>query len=184
MPGVAVRKRNVCHTEGAPSMAIPVAVSTDVRGKRVLVIDDDHAVRTMLLVILESAEYDVLGVSNDDEALAVAAQWRPDVIVLDILMPTMTGREFLDRRAAMLGLRRVPVIVVTAAAIFDVPTAEQLGVRAVVQKPHDVGVLRALIEDSVLETAGIARADRSPRSEAPGQVLASVATGSLGPVSW
>jgi hypothetical protein len=96
----------------------------------------------------------------------------------------MTGREFFDRRAAILGLCHIPVIVVTAAAIFDVPSAEQLGVRAVVQKPHEVGVLRGLVEQSVLETVGTAREDRPPLYEAPGQVLTSVATGALGPVSW
>lgn len=165
-------------------MAMPVAGATDQRGKRVLVIDDDYAVRTMLLTVLESAGYDPLGVSNGDEAMTVAARWRPDVVVLDILVPTMVGREFLDRRAAMPGLRHVPVIVVTAAAVRELPPAEQLGVRAVIQKPHDVGVLRTLIEDSFLETVDIAADDGAPLSDAAGKMLTSDAPATVSQAGW
>jgi len=132
-------------------MAAAGAASGDARAKRVLVVDDDDAVRTMLLVVLEAADYDVRGVADGGEALNVAAEWRPDVILLDLLMPRMSGREFLAHRATMPDLPDIPVIVVTAATSRDVPSAGQLGVRAVVQQPHDVGLLRTLIQHSCLE---------------------------------
>ena len=43
----------------------------------------------------------------------------------------------------------IPVIVMTSATLRDVPSAEQLGVYAVVSKPHDMGVLRTLIEQCI-----------------------------------
>ena len=120
---------------------------------RVLVVDDDNAIRTMLLTVLEATGYDARGASDGADALDVLGRWRPDVILLDLAMPAMNGRHFLERRAATPGLPDIPVIVVTAATPRDVPSAEQLGVRAVVPKPHEVAVLRTLIEQSTHATA-------------------------------
>lgn len=115
---------------------------------RVLVVDDDNAIRTMLLTVLEATGYDARGAHDGADALELLGQWRPDVILLDLAMPEMNGRHFLERRAAAPELPDIPVIVVTAATLRDVPSAEQLGVRAVVPKPHDIGLLRMLIEQS------------------------------------
>ena len=66
---------------------------------RVLVIEDDDAVRTMLLTVLEVAGYEVRGVGSGEEALTILRQWQPDVIALDILMSNMDGYRFLDERS-------------------------------------------------------------------------------------
>src|SRR3954451_21099351 len=88
---LAQHARTMRRTGGAPLMATAGAALGDARAKRVLVVDDDNAVRTMLLVVLEAADYDARGVADGGEALSVAAAWRPDVILLDLLMPRMSG---------------------------------------------------------------------------------------------
>ena len=118
-----------------------------------LVVEDDDAVRTMLLTVLEVAGYEVRGVGSGEEALTVLRQWRPDVIALDILMSSMDGYHFLAERSRLHDLVSIPVIVVTASTV-SLPSAGQLGVRAVLQQPHDVGHLRSLIAEAILDPAG------------------------------
>ena len=118
-----------------------------------LVVEDDDAVRTMLLTVLEVAGYEVRGVGSGEEALTVLSQWRPDVIALDILMSNMDGYRFLAERSRQHDLVGIPVIVVTVSTV-SLPSARQLGVRAVLQQPHDVDHLRALIAEAILDSAG------------------------------
>lgn len=115
---------------------------------RVLVVEDDDAIRTMLLTVLEVAGYDVLGVRTGMDALTMLGEWRPDVIVLDLFMPLMDGYELLARKSASDDLATIPVIVVTTTTAH-LPTAERLGVWAVLQRPHDVSHLRALIAEAM-----------------------------------
>src|SRR5689334_9373617 len=53
---------------------------------RVMVVEDDDAIRMMLLTVLEVEGYEALGVRNGIDALAMLGEWRPDVIVLDLFM--------------------------------------------------------------------------------------------------
>jgi CheY-like chemotaxis protein len=155
-------------------MATPGTASVaDTPAGRILIVDDDDPVRMMLVAILEAAGYEVRDAADGADGLAVAGEWRPDVILLDLAMPGMTGREFLARRATVTGLPAIPVIVVTAATVRDVPSAEHLGVRAVVEKPHEVAVLRALIDDSLPDRADGRRAGASlPEVASPLRVRA------------
>ena len=111
----------------------------------------------MLLTVLEVDDYETRGVRNGFDALSVLAEWRPDVIVLDLFMPVMDGQQFLQRRAALAGVADIPIVVVTASTA-SLPPAGRLGVRAVLQKPHDVNRLRALIAEAI----------RDPSGESPG----------------
>ena len=120
---------------------------------RVLVVEDDDAVRMMMLTVLEVAGYEVRGVGSGEEALKVLRQWHPDVIALDILMADMDGYRFLADRARHGEMLTIPVVVVTVRTV-SLPSARQLGVRAVLQQPHDVSQLRALIAEAILDPSG------------------------------
>ena len=113
-------------------------------------IEDDDAVRMMLMTVLEVAEYEVRGVRSGDEALTVLGQWRPDVITFD----PQSGDRFLDERARGRELAEIPVVVVTFSSTALSP-ASQLGVRAVLQQPHDVGHLRMLVAEAILDPKGL-----------------------------
>jgi CheY-like chemotaxis protein len=117
--------------------------------RRVLVIEDDDAVRTMLLTVLEVADYEVRGVRSGADALGLLNEWRPDVIALDILTPDMDGYRFLAEQSRRGDIATIPVVVVTFSTV-SLPTAMQLGVRAVLQQPHDVDYLRSLIADAIV----------------------------------
>jgi len=130
----------------------PIVQGATVQG-RVLVVEEDDAVRTMVLTVLEVAGYEVHGVRSGEEALTVLRQWRPDVISLNILMSNLDGYRFLEERSRLGDLADIPVVVVTVSTV-SLPSASQLGVRAVLQQPHDVNQLRALIAEAILDRVG------------------------------
>jgi len=85
------------------------------RLKRVLVIEDEEDSRELLVDVLTSSGYKVLSARNGDEALSSARASRPDVIVLDLVMPEMSGWEFRTAQLKDSDLAAIPVIAVSAA---------------------------------------------------------------------
>lgn len=81
----------------------------------VLVVEDHADLREMLVVLLESEGFGVRAAQNGAEALKCLAEARPSVILLDLMMPVMTGDEFRERQLADPRYRDVPVICMTAA---------------------------------------------------------------------
>ncbi len=84
--------------------------------KRILVVDDDEAIRTLLKEELTEEGYEVITASNARDALKLVEQEQLDLVVLDIRMPGMDGLEALPR---ILGLKEgLPVILNTAYAQY------------------------------------------------------------------
>ena len=101
----------------------------------VLVIDDDTAIREMLVQMLEEAGYQTLEAADGVEGLEVARTGAPDVILLDVMMPRLNG---FDCAAALKGdphYRHIPIIMLTV--IDDAQRAFGLGVEAYMTKPFD-----------------------------------------------
>ena len=88
--------------------------------KKILLIEDDYAVRLELRELLEEEGYRVAEAANGREAmLAIKGGFRPHVVLLDLMMPEMDGWEFLDQLNAQ--GRSVPVVLTTAADPENVP---------------------------------------------------------------
>ena len=83
-------------------------------GRQVLVVDDDDIMRRGMRLALEGDGWKVSEAEHGREALARLAETRPDVIVLDLMMPVMDGFEFLDEIRRRKEWREIPVLVVTA----------------------------------------------------------------------
>ncbi len=116
----------------------------------VLVIEDDDDAREVLLELLELEGYDVLEARNGQEGLEVAeAAEALDVILLDLHMPRMDGREFLDVKALRPKIKDIPVIVVSAWA----PRLEHEGARARLLKPVDLRQMFVAIADAAVRDA-------------------------------
>ena len=102
----------------------------------VLVVEDHADLREMLAVLLTSEGFDVQTARNGAEALARLDESRPSVILLDLMMPVMTGDEFRARQLADPRYRDVPVICMTAAHDGR-DRAQSLRADAYFQKPVD-----------------------------------------------
>ena len=105
--------------------------------KRVLVVDDDSSIRELLSTALEDDGYEVVPATNGQDALSVVQRWRPDVIVLDLMMPVMDGWTFAKR---LRELDEIPIVVLSA--VNDIARhAKSLGAAEVVGKPFDLDQL-------------------------------------------
>jgi CheY-like chemotaxis protein len=102
----------------------------------VLVVEDHADLREMLAVLLESEGFQVQTASNGKEALDSLRHGRPAVILLDLMMPVMSGDEFRRRQLQEPDYADVPVICMTAA--HDGPQrAARLNAAQYFQKPVD-----------------------------------------------
>jgi two-component system cell cycle response regulator len=81
---------------------------------RVLVVDDIETNRRLLRVKLETRYYTVFEVTNGPEALNVATEEQPDIILLDVMMPVMDGFEVCRRLKANPNTSHIPVVMITA----------------------------------------------------------------------
>ena len=79
----------------------------------ILVVDDHAATREPLAKLLRYEGYDTACAANGAEALAAVRERKPDLVLLDLLMPKMDGMTFLHEAARELGGAELPVIVVT-----------------------------------------------------------------------
>lgn len=117
---------------------------------RVLVVDDMEANRAVMCRRLERFGYDLLGVDSGRAALESIADQPPDIVLLDYMMPKMSGIEVLRALRQNTDTRDLPVIMVTARAESEA-TVEALdaGADDYVTKPIDFDVLRARIESQL-----------------------------------
>ena len=83
-------------------------------GKRVLVVDDDPEARAMLAKILKEEHAVVVGAASGDEAMTLITQSPPDLVLLDLMMPGMSGFEMVARMRALPAATRIPVMIVSA----------------------------------------------------------------------
>jgi CheY-like chemotaxis protein len=105
----------------------------------VLVVDDEADIRDCLAALLKRDHHSVATAADGAQALEYLRRHpRPRLILLDLAMPGMDGWDFLHARQRRPRLRRVPVVVFSAAPADLAPEALALGVAAVFQKPIDL----------------------------------------------
>jgi CheY-like chemotaxis protein len=115
-------------------------------GARVLVVDDDSAIRRMIVAALRrDAAYVFFEAANGREALDLMRGELPDVIVLDLMMPILSGWDVLRERSHDPELRKIPVILVSANRDPEITSAVDAGICAFLPKPFDIGALSALV---------------------------------------
>jgi CheY-like chemotaxis protein len=111
----------------------------NMRGKTILLIEDESELRENLAEILVFEDYQVIEARDGLEGLDKAANLLPDLILCDIAMPGMDGFELLRRLRQDTNTSTIPVIIVTARAE---PSAVQqgltLGANAYIKKPFDI----------------------------------------------
>ena len=127
-------------------MVLPSVGESRDRRAAVLVVDDDVSIRRMMIAALKrSNDYEFLEAGNGREAIDLMRSQRPNAVVLDLMMPVMSGFDVLQERAGDPELRRIPVIVVSANRAPEIATAVDKGICAFLPKPFDINVLNALV---------------------------------------
>lgn len=117
--------------------------------KRVLIVEDEEAVRELEKFILETQGYEVIEARDGLEGLAKAEFRRPDLILLDLMMPDVSGGRMFDEMRDHDATAGIPIVVVTgkpdAHEMFD----DAIGPDNVVMKPFDADTLIARIRSHI-----------------------------------
>ena len=108
----------------------------------VLVVDDDSSIRKLLVAVLRREGYRMVEARNGREALTEMSTGNTDLVIMDLVMPEVSGWQVLHERAADPALLRIPVIVVSASNTVKAAAALlDQHVYAVIAKPFDLHVL-------------------------------------------
>lgn len=111
--------------------------------KKIAIIEDDHSILEMYKLKFEVAKFKVLGAINGKLGLEIMEQEKPDIILLDLMMPVMTGEELLRELRKKPWGKDIPVIIMTNISKDEAPAhLEELGVADYIIKasstPHMV----------------------------------------------
>lgn len=87
--------------------------------KRILVVDDESSIRRLLKVALTNRGFEVLEAEDGLQAMGVVAAEKPDLMVLDVMMPGLTGHEVHDRLRQRAETKELPILFLSAAGTFE-----------------------------------------------------------------
>ncbi len=112
----------------------------------ILVVEDDSALREFLCTALAD-EFEVAGAVSGEEAVELARRLRPDVVLLDVMLPGLSGLDVVRVIRSDPSLRDTPVLVMTAFSEIDAGDAEAAGANRFLAKPFDLQQLTAAVRD-------------------------------------
>ena len=109
---------------------------------KILAVDDEASILRLVATTLESRGHQVITASNGDEGILKAHSEQPDLVLLDVMMPRLDGREVRDRLKADDETKHIPIIFLTALGEFEsqLDTMES-GAEDYVTKPFSPGDL-------------------------------------------
>lgn len=117
---------------------------------RILVAEDDPALRRLIEILLGNQGYDVRAVGDGVDALEMAAEWAPDALVVDVMMPRLSGLSVCRELRAQADFATVPIILLTARCFDeDIQAVMELGGIEFMNKPFNPRQLMAALEQAV-----------------------------------
>ena len=118
-----------------------------------LVVEDDPSIREVISDVLEDKGFNVLPAANGSDALQQLDMVRPDVMVLDLLMPVMHGWAFMETYLQKTGGPPIPIVVVSVNPALP-RSYNRLGVASIVSKPFNVDILAQAVEQASAQSQG------------------------------
>ena len=111
-------------------------------GAEILIVDDERPLRELLASVLEDVGYRVRVAIHGRDALALIEETRPDLIIMDLMMPVMGGAELYQRLKRRPETRGIPVIVMSAGLTRP---PEVSGLDGFIAKPFDLDAIEAAV---------------------------------------
>ena len=113
--------------------------------KKVLVCDDDEDILDVITIILEGKGYNVFALNKADKVYKAVDDFKPDVILLDLGMPGVTGETITKELKKKNTTKIIPIIIISANQ-DTVKIAEELGADDFLCKPFDIGQLEKIVD--------------------------------------
>jgi CheY-like chemotaxis protein len=115
--------------------------------KSIVVADDDPDILSIVAMSLETQGYDVYKATNGREAVDLVCDHHPDLIILDMMMPVMSGYEAIAELKADDTTRTIPIVGLSAKAMAtDMERATDVGIDGYITKPFRIAQLLSVIE--------------------------------------
>jgi len=136
--------------EGAASDEMTAKVEKD--AKRILVVDDEEDLVKLVKKFLEYHRYEVITANDGQEGLEKAKTDKPDLIILDLMLPKISGYKVCGLLKKDTRYAKIPIILFTAKAQEkDVKLGEEVGADAYITKPFEPEVLLSKIKELIKE---------------------------------
>ena len=120
--------------------------------KRILIADDEKALRMLIVGTLEIGDFEVFEVDNGIDAIKITERECPDLVILDVMMPGMTGYEVCKHIKSSDALKKTKVLILTAKGQkTDKRVAEEVGADCYVPKPFSPQELLSTVENILSE---------------------------------
>ncbi|MEW6278488.1 MAG: response regulator, partial [Candidatus Eremiobacterota bacterium] len=140
-----------------------------------LLVDDDPAVLAALNAVFQSRGYRVRTAAGGEEALAMVRASRPDLILLDLKMPGVTGHDVLTEIKKDPATASIPIVILTAAPRDDRTRALGMGANTVLTKPFSekelAGLVRAILTEAAIAPGGADEEPEYPANETGASVI-------------
>lgn len=115
--------------------------------RRILVVDDDRTLQGLLKMVLEKAGYQVAAAVDGMQGTMMARSFKPDLVILDIMMPAGGGFSVFERLRQMTGTMNLPVLVYSAMPLDQIQAKIQPGPETgILQKPAEPGVILQAVQ--------------------------------------
>lgn len=116
-----------------------VSVHSNHMGKRILIVDDEQSLLELVSAILDEEGFEVETTLNGKEALDKLKSAKPDLVILDMMMPGMSGRETAERIRNDPTTKDIPIIFLTVAKFSEAgkDILKKLGIKDYITKPFE-----------------------------------------------
>ena len=116
--------------------------------RKLLIVDDEDGVRSLVRTTLDSGEFEIIEASEGSEAIDLARRHKPDLVLLDVMLPDVSGVEVCRQLKALPELASTTIVMLTARAqTSDVGEAEDAGADGYFTKPFSPIALSRKVEE-------------------------------------
>lgn len=114
--------------------------------KTILLAEDSDDLRSLIKIVLESYEFQVLEATDGEQAVEIVKRHSPDLILMDLAMPKMDGITATEIIRSLKGVSEIPIIALTAYGEHSFDKAIEAGCNELIEKPADFNSLISMIE--------------------------------------
>ena len=148
--GIEADSEQTVLVQGAPSDEMTAKAEKGTR--KILIVDDEEGIVKLVKMYLEHHRYEVITANDGQEGLEKAKTEKPDLIVLDLMLPKMNGYKVCGLLKKDTRYAKIPVVMFTARAQEkDVKLGQEVGADAYITKPYEPEILLAKIKELLKE---------------------------------
>jgi DNA-binding response OmpR family regulator len=139
--------------ESGDRMTAALAAERTTTATRILIVDDDPTIRSVLEALLEDEGFQPVTAANGKEALSVVDSTPPALILMDLMMPVMSGIDAVRELKTDPSTANIPIIAMSAGFILR-ESIDELLADSIISKPFDLDALIANIRSTLRRVSG------------------------------